>query len=108
LDAYGSDGQDAHVVIFNASYGPYCGGIIALASVTGSRAPVYFGFGDTLGIYYRSIPASGGVWLWKTLRVSLAYPLLLMTILPFIWLYRYQRAKPRSRGFPVDDQSATV
>src|SRR5262245_59111894 len=111
LDAYGADGQDARVVVFNDSFGPYCGGILWNAGPKGltPNTPQPVNFGDTFGVYYRSIPpdpSSGSTRWWKTLRISLAYPLVLATLVPLLWLYRLRVSKRQARGFSVEGRSA--
>jgi hypothetical protein len=81
--------------VFNdSSYGPYGGSIIAVSGAGRSpNDPKVSGVGDVAGIYYRMIRWQDGKSLW-TLSLSLAYPLLLAALLPFVWIVR--RARRRS------------
>jgi hypothetical protein len=82
-------GMDARLNVFNdMEYGPYGGSIIYVEGMP--NRPTMTGFGDTTGIYYRFIqwPDSGTLW---TLSVSLAYPLLIASILPAVWIIRFKR-----------------
>jgi hypothetical protein len=95
LDAYGPDGRDARLVIFNLSFGPYCGGIVGV----GTRVS---GFGDTLGIYYRRLTSADIPGSWWTLRISLAYPLVVAVVLPLVWLLQRRWLTRAQRGSPVE------
>ncbi len=51
--------------------------------------------------------SSGGIMAhpgWRTVYVSLLYPVGLFTLAPMVWLLR--RRKPARRGFPVGDDTA--
>jgi hypothetical protein len=97
-------GADARLEVFNdASYGPYSGSIIAIAG--DPNRPKVSGVGDVAGIYYRMIRWPNGASLW-TLSLSLAYPLVVATVLPALWVIR--RSRHRGRGFPVEGQPAAV
>lgn len=91
-------GLDARLVVFNeASYGPYSGSIIGIAN--DPSRPKVSGVGDVAGIYYRHILWPNGASLW-TFSLGLAYPLVVATILPVLWVIR--RRHRRGRGFPVE------
>jgi hypothetical protein len=100
LDARGAD---ARLQVFNDSnHGPYGGSIIAVSGAGGSsNDPQVSGVGDVAGIYYRMIRWQDGTSL-STLSLSLAYPLLLAALLPFVWLVR------RSRRRSPNAESATA
>jgi hypothetical protein len=104
IDGY--DDHDVRIVFFNAREGPYYGGILWNAGPHGVMpgTPTPVAFGDTLGIYYRSIPfppSPTGTFWWKTLRISLIYPLVLASVLPLAWLFRQSRTKRKSEEFPM-------
>jgi hypothetical protein len=87
-------GMDSRLVIFNdATFGPYAGSIIAIAGTP--NGPSVSGFGDTAGVYYRLIRWPNGH-SFRTLTLSLFYPLIVTAILPTIWIVR--RSRPRVPG----------
>jgi hypothetical protein len=78
----------------NREYGPYHGSIVSLSD--GSEFAERQGFGDAFGIYYRYFRrADSGAVLW-TLSVSLAYPLIVLALLPATWAWLRWRARGAS------------
>jgi hypothetical protein len=84
------------VDFFNEKSGPYHGSIISLCLTTKFGEDVFSErreFGDALGVYYRYFRwADSGAVLW-TLSVSLAYPLVVLAVLPVIWCWLWWRAR---------------
>jgi hypothetical protein len=88
IDAHGADSR---LEVFNdADYGPYCGSIIGIAG--DPNGPTVAGFGDTAGVYYRSIQWPTGRSLW-TFSLSLCYPLVVTAVLPIFYLVRRLRRR---------------
>ena len=82
---------DVRLVIFgNAEYGPYQGSILSMSAPGGPRPDIHrWSFGDFCGIYVRLF--KGEPESLSTVAVSLAYPLIALSILPTLWLIRWSR-----------------
>ncbi len=83
-----------YIVFFNdKENGPYQGSMISLDGEKGNHNNPYIkkGWGPGYGVYYCHIlwPESGAT-LW-TLAISFAYPVVLFSILPLIWLWRRRK-----------------
>jgi hypothetical protein len=91
-----------HVGVFDGglwfhSHGlPYSGGTIAIAR-EGFPSPRTTDF-DFPGVYYRFIRLPLHPEPFWTLRLSLAYPLVLSLVLPLIWTIRFRRAAHNERS----------
>ncbi len=88
----GFDGPFVGRLVFfsDKEYGPYRGSVICLSDSQGnlSRPMITRAWGDAFGVYYRHFHwLDTGETLW-TLMVSLAYPLLIFSVLPAAWLWR--------------------
>ena len=91
----GFDGPPLGGVVFfnNKDYGPYRGSVIVLSGERGNSTvpPREIGWGPAYGIYYRHFHWLGsGATLW-TLVVNIAYPLVLFSIMPAVWVWRRKR-----------------
>ena len=109
LGGFGFEGMPLGAVVFfsDKESGPYHGSILALDTVPLREV----GWGPEYGIYYRHFRwLDSGKILW-TLMVSLAYPLLLFSIMPAVWLWRRKRnAQVRTEGHsePPSSQSPNL